>query len=448
MIKSKSIDMTQGSTLKHLLSFTLPLFIGCLFQQFYNVTDSLIVGRFVSADALAATGSCSSLNFLFYSLAMGLANGVGIIVSQYFGAGNDVGIRTTIGNALYVLSGAALLATIICVNAARPILVIMHTPELILDEATIYLSTTSLGILFIALYNLVAAVLRALGDSKTPLIFLIVSAFLNVIMDLLFVLVFKLGVFGVAAATISAQFLSAVISLIYAFRRVEYFKLNKEVIKPHKNIIFHIFKLGIPMALQSSMISVSLIILQGVVNTFGTTVMAAYTITARMDNLVSQLYSALSMALTTYSGQNKGAHKNDRIKKGLICGLLIVYAYNLIASPVCFFFSKQIAGLFVTDPGVIECAAKAMKITAFQYFALATIYVPRAVLNGCGDAFFAFINGLTEVVCRIVFANLFTSIVFIGVWGIWWAAGLTWIVTGFVNLMRYVSGRWKKVKIE
>ena len=447
MSKTRSVDMTVGSPIKHLISFTVPLFFGYMFQQVYNMTDSIIVGRFVSDKALAATGACGSLNFLFVSLAMGLANGVGIIVSQYFGAGKHEEIKKTISNAFYVLFGAALLATTVCVFVARPLLKFLSTPDSILNDAALYLATTSLGILFIALYNMVAAILRALGDSRTPLVFLIISAFLNVFMDLFFVLFLNLGVFGVAFATVVSQLLSVIISLTYAFKKVEYFKIDKSKMKPDRRIIGHIFRLGIPMALQSSMISISLIILQKVVNTFGTTVMSAYTITSRIDNLISQLYASLSMALTTYAGQNKGAGKNDRISLGLRSGFLIVFIYNLIVIPICFFLSPQISSAFVTSKEVISFSSTAMKITAVNYFFLAAIYVPRGLLNGCGDAAFSMINGITEVICRIVFANLFTRLAFLGVYGIWWAAGATWAVTSVVCLIRYLSGHWKKLGI-
>lgn len=448
MKNNRSVDMTVGSPIKHLISFAIPLFLGYMFQQLYNMTDSVIVGRFVSDKALAATGACGSLNFLFVSLSMGLANGVGIIVAQYFGAAKHEEIKKTIANAFYVLFTSAILATTICVIVAKPLLRLLSTPESVLDDAALYLATTSMGILFIALYNMVAAILRALGDSKTPLIFLIISASLNVIMDVVFVLGLKLGVFGVAFATCVAQFVSAAISLIYAFKKVSYFAIQKDKMKADKYIIGHILRLGIPMALQSSMISISLIILQKVVNTFGTTVMSAYTITGRIDNLISQLYSSVAMALTTFAGQNKGAGKNERIGQGLKAGFLIVFVYNLIVVPICFFFSPQISSLFVLNEEVIGFSSVAMKITAINYFFLAGIYVPRGVLNGCGDAAFSMINGLSEVICRIVFSHLFTAIAFIGVYGIWWAAGGTWFVVSIVCLIRYLSGHWKKLGIK
>ncbi len=443
MAKARSIDMTTGSPVKHLLTFAAPLFLGNIFQQFYNMVDSLVVGKFVGADSLAAIGTCSSLHFLFVSLSMGLANGVGIIVAQYFGAGDNKGIKKTIANAYYLIVSAALIATLIGLVFARPILSLMSTPENIMPEAVLYLRTTVCGIIFIALYNSVAAVLRALGDSKTPLYFLIMSSFLNVGLDLLFVLVLHMGVRGAATATIIAQATSAFVSLTYAIKKVPYYKLEKSEMAPHKDIIFNAFRLGIPMAFQSSLIAISLIVLQGVVNSFGSTVMAAYTISSKVDLIISQLYNAISFSLVTYCGQNYGAGNLKRIKEGYKYGMIIVALYNLILVPVICILSKQISGFFVTDPDVIELGTTALRITGIMYFALGFIYVPRGVLNGCGDAGFSMINGISEVACRIVFSNALTAIAFINVWGIWWAAGLTWFTVAIICNLRYFFGKWK-----
>ena len=443
--KKNTVDMTTGSATKHLLLFALPLFIGNLFQQFYNMVDSVIVGKFINADALAATGSCGSLSFLFFSLSAGLAIGIGIIVAQYFGAGDERKIRETIASSFYVLVISALVVTAIGFMLARPILKLLNTPEgPILENAVVYLRTTVCGILFIALYNGVSSVLRALGDSKTPLVFLIISSFLNVGMDLLLVIKFDMGVFGVALATVIAQAISAFISLIYAFVKVPYFRLSKEELKPNRHIIMHSFRLGIPLAIQSSMIAISLIVLQGVVNTFGHTAMSAFTITSKIDIVVSMFYNAISSALTTFCGQNFGAKKYDRVKGGYKRGVLFMIIYNIVIIPTVFFLSRQIVGFFVNEPEVIELGIKAVHITCFMYLALALIYVPRGTLNGVGDASFSLINGITEVVCRVAFSFGLTMIPVIGQMGIWYATGLTWLFTAIICNIRYFSGVWYK----
>lgn len=444
--KSNITDMTVGSPLKHIVMFSIPLLIGNMFQQLYNTIDSLVVGKYVSAEALAATGSCGSLNFLFFSLSSGLAIGIGIIIAQYYGAKDDDGVRRTIANSFYILAMASIAATMLGITLAKPLLTLMSTPEEIMDMAALYLRTTCSGIIFIALYNGVASVLRALGDSKTPLYFLILSSFLNIGFDLLFVLQFNMGVFGVGFATVIAQFISAAISLTYAFIKVPYFKLSPQELKPQKHIIIRSFKLGVPMALQSSMIAISMIVIQSFVNSFGTIVMAAYTISCKVDLIASQLYNAMSTSLVTYSGQNIGANNIERVKKGYIRGMSIVTIYNCIVVPIIYIFSKPITAFFVNDSAVISFGAEAMRITVLFYFALGIIYVPRGILNGCGDARFSLINGITEVICRIVYVLAFTKLAGIGMWGIWWATGVTWVTVAIVCNSRYYKGKWKYIK--
>lgn len=446
-VHSNETDMTEGNTLKHILLFALPVFIGFMFQQLYNTIDSLVVGNYVGSDALAAIGTCGSINFLFFSLSSGLSVGIGIIVSHYFGAKDEVGIRQTISNSFYVLAIASVCATILGLCIAHPLLALMDTPAEIIDASTLYLKTTCCGIIFIAMYNGIANILRALGDSKTPLYFLILSSFINIGLDLLFVLQFNMGVFGVGLATVISQAISAIVSLIFAFCKIPYFKFNKEELKPNKEIIVRSFKLGVPMALQSSMIAISMMVLQGVVNSFGATVMAVNTISAKVDLIISQFYGAISQALVTYSGQNIGAKKIDRVKKGYSRGLILITVYNLIIVPIIFIFSRQIVDVFVTEPAVIEYGQYALRITAVMYFALGAIYVPRGILNGCGDARFSLINGITEVLCRIVYANCLTRIPSLGVWGIWCASGLTWITVAIVCSSRYFQGKWKTMAI-
>ncbi len=442
MNTKKTTDMTNGSPMRHILKFAWPLIIGNLFQQFYNMVDSIVVGKFVGANELAAVGTCGSMNFLFFSLSSGLAVGIGVIVSQYFGARDEENVRVTIANAIYVLISAALLVSLIGILFSPWILRLLSTPEGIIGNSIIYARTTSAGIIAIALYNGVASILRALGDSKTPLYFLILSSIVNVVLDLTFVLVMGWGVFGVAFATIISQAVSAVSCIIYAYKKIPYFHFNKEQLRPQKSIIVRSFKLGIPIALQNSMIAISCMALQGVVNTFEETVMAAYTITGRIEQIVQQPYSSLGMALTTYSGQNMGAGKTERVKKGFYQATLIVLIFSLLMLPIAYLFGKPIVGLFVNEQPVIDIGVKALRITSLCYFALGMIYVPRAVLNGCGDTGFAMINGFTEVACRIVFSQILTRIAFLGFWGIWITTGLTWATTATVCVIRYFRGKW------
>lgn len=448
-MKSNNItDMTSGSPTKHILLFAIPLLIGNVFQQLYNMVDSIVVGNFVGSSALAAVGTCGSMNFFCFSLSSGLAVGIGIIVAQYFGAKNDKMVRSTISNAIFVLSIASVIVSImgflLCPYALR----LLQCPESILPQSIIYMRITCCGIIFVALYNGVASILRALGDSKSPLYFLILSSVINLGLDLLFVIAFNLGVFGVALATIISQAVSAITSSIYAYKKIHYFHLSKREFKPNKQIIVNSLKIGTPIAMQSCLISISMMVLQGVVNTFGETVMAAYTIVMRVEQLVQQPYGSISAAITNYSGQNIGAGQINRVKQGFHRGTVMVLIFSLLMLPTFWFFGKNIIGFFVNNEvDVINIGARGLQITSICYFMLGMIYIPRAVLNGCGDSGFAMINGIAEVAGRIGLSPILTKIPFLGFWGIWVTTGATWTLTAIICVIRYKTGIWKKKAI-
>lgn len=439
--------MTVGSPSKHLLSFSLPLLFGNLFQQLYNMVDSVVVGRFVGANALAAVGACSSIGFLFFSLSSGLALGIGIIVSQYFGAGEEKNVRTTIANSIYVLSSAIIVVSTIAIVFAPAILRILRTPDEIIKDSIIYLRITGGGMIFITLYNGISAILRALGDSKTPLYFLVISSIINIILDLLFVVRFGWGVAGVAVATVIAQALSAILCLIYSVKRINYFRLSKKELEPNYHFIGLAFKLGTPIAMQHSLIAISCVILQSVVNSFGALAVAAFTITNRIEMIVQQPYSSLGMAVSTFSGQNIGAHKLERVKKGFSRGAIIAFVFSACMLPVMYIFGYSICSIFVDDKNVIDMGMRALRITSWFYFPLGMIYVPRGLLNGAGDTAFSMINGITEVICRVSLSFILTQIAFIGVWGVWITNGATWAITAIICVIRYFSGVWKTKSI-
>lgn len=443
--RNNTMDMTSGSPLKHIIRFAIPLLIGNLFQQLYNMVDTVVVGQFVNAEAMGAIGACGSMCFLFFSLTAGLATGIGIIVSQYYGAGDEKNIKSTITNAVYVLVSAAIVVSAISLLFAPSLLRLLQTPDNMIENSIIYMRISCCGIIGIALYNGIASILRALGDSKTPLYFLILSSIINVTLDLLFVCVFHMGVAGVALATIIAQLTSAITCIVYAFKKVPYFRFKLYDFKPQFNIIWKSFKLGIPVALQNSMIAVSCMALQGVVNTFGSTVVSAYTIIGRIEQLVQQPYGSLGIALTTFAGQNMGAGKLDRVKSGYRKSVLLVLIFSLMLLPVAYLFGEQIIRIFIKaeEVEVINLAVKALRINSIGYFALGMIYVPRAALNGCGDTGFAMINGFTEVACRVAYSQILTKIPFLGQYGIWVTTLLTWVTTALVCVARYKGGKWR-----
>ncbi|MEZ3493486.1 MAG: MATE family efflux transporter [Lachnospiraceae bacterium] len=443
MEKKAVYSMTEGSPAKLLLRFTIPMLIGNLFQQFYNMVDSIVVGRFVGSNALAAVGATGSLNFLFFAMSFGIAAGVGVVVSQYFGAERMDMVEKSIINGMYLLAAVSALMGVVGIASARWVLAALDTPEIILEDAVIYMRVSCAGILAIAAYNGVASVLRALGDSKTPLYFMVVACFINIGLDLLFVIGFEWSVFGVALATVIAQMAAAIGAFAYALYKIPYFHIKKENRPIRRDIISRCFTLGLPIALQNALIAFSCIFLQKVVNGFGESVVAANTALGRIEQLVQQPYNSLGAAITTYTGQNIGAGKIDRVKQGYKAAFWSVVVFSIIMFVPCQLFGEQIVGVFVTEPEVVAIGAKGLSITSFFYFFLGMIYVARSVLNGAGDAAFAMINGLMEVAGRVGFAVPLTKIPLIGVWGIFFTTGFTWALTGIVSMVRYHKGKWE-----
>ena len=440
-------DMTKGSPFKLLLSFSIPLLIGSLFQQFYTMADSIIVGKFVGADALASIGACSSVIYLLFSLFLGLSAGIGIVISQYFGAGDGSTVRKGIACSVYILLAASILLTLIGLTLARPILTFLGTPEEIMQDAAVYFQITSGGIVAVAFYNGIASIHRALGDSRTPLIFLALAALLNVGLDLLFVTVFHMGVAGAALASAIAQFSSACACLVFSLKTNPYFHIKKEEFRPDTGLIRRMMHIGLPLALQNAMIAFSCVMLQSVINSFGTMIMAVFTATNRIENLVNQIYIAANTALSNYTAQNLGAGNTDRVRAGTRCCIQITVGFSLLMVLVMYLCGHMFMGWFVTDRQVIETGAQALKLISLFFVFWGLLYVFRGILNGAGNAGFALVSGILEVVGRMGCAFLLTSIPFIGQWGIWLAEGLTWILVSAAGAICYFRGKWTQKKL-
>lgn len=440
-------DMTKGSPFKLLLSFSIPLLIGSLFQQFYTMADSIIVGKFVGADALASIGACSSVIYLLFSLFLGLSAGIGIVISQYFGAGDGSTVRKGIACSVYILLAASILLTLIGLTLARPILTFLGTPEEIMQDAAAYFQITRGGIVAVAFYNGISSILRALGDSRTPLIFLALAALLNVGLDLLFVTVFHMGVAGAALATAIAQFSSACACLVFSLKTNPYFHIKREEFRPDTGLIRRMMHIGLPLALQNAMIAFSCVMLQSVINSFGTMIMAVFTATNRIENLVNQIYIAANTALSNYTAQNLGAGNTDRVRAGTRCCIQITVGFSLLMVLVMYLCGHMFMGWFVTDRQVIETGAQALKLISLFFVFWGLLYVFRGILNGAGNAGFALVSGILEVVGRMGCAFLLTSIPFIGQWGIWLAEGLTWILVSAAGAICYFRGKWTQKKL-
>lgn len=445
MAKNYTYDMTRGNPTKLLLQFALPMLVGNLFQQFYNMVDAMIVGKYVGPGALAAVGATGSINYLFFSLSFGLAAGIGIIVSQFFGAQDEEKVKKTIATSIYVMTISALVMGLIGVLAARPIMGLLDTPADIMNEAVLYMQVTCAGLIAVAGYNGISSILRALGDSMTPLLFLGVASIINIGLDLLFVITFGMGVLGVALATIIAQAVAAIGCVWFALKKVPFFHMPlKDYLRPDPVIVKKCLYLGIPVALQNAMISVSCIVLQKVVNGFGTTIVAAFTAETRFEQLVHQPFNSLGAAIATFTGQNIGAGKNERVRQGFWAGTCISVIFSVAMLPVAWYFGEDIMRFFTNDANVIMEGAKGIRITSLFYVALGMIYVTRNVLNGAGDVNFAMFSGGIEVVGRAGFARPLTMIPAIGMMSIWYTTGLTWFITALVSCVRYGQGKWRQ----
>ena len=437
-----TMNMTEGSPLALLSIFSLPLLIGNLFQQAYNLADSMIVGQMLGANALAAVGATGPISFLFFSIFNGISGGCGIVTAQFFGAREDEQVCKAIVNSAYIMLAFSLLTGTIAFLMVPTVLSWMGTPPEVLPDAITYMRMTSASVPLIAIYNYASSMQRALGDSRTPLYFLIFACLLNVSLDLLFVGTFGMGVFGAALATMLAQLLAGSGSLIYAFRRNPYFHPNKSARSFDWPIAKQVIRLGLPLALQWSLIAISTTALQSVVNTFGTTAMAAYTATNRLEQLVQQPFGSMSMALSTYTGQNMGAGKTQRIRTGFRDSLLAMIAVAVLMTGIIQLYGESLVGLFVHEKDVIDMGGRALRITSFFYVFLGIIYVSRGVLNGVGDVVFSFINGIVEIAGRVGLPLLLLGLTAVGVWSIWITAGVTWLLAGFSCILRYLA--WKK----
>lgn len=446
-MKSSTINMTEGSSIKLILLFSIPMLIGNIFQQFYNLVDSVIVGQLIGSQALAAIGATSSITFFFFALCNGFGNGGGIITSQFFGEGNKEKVKNCIANTAYLMIAVPFIIGTIAFFTAGPLLKVLNTPDDILDDAKLYMRIMCIGLILTSAYNFVSSMLRALGDSKTPLYFLIFSTILNGILDSVFVYFFKMGIFGAGVATLISQIISAGLCLFFAIRTNEYFKLSKQDLKVNYQLLWRCTKLGVPLSLQFSLIAISCMALQRVVNGFGAVAVAAFTATSRIEQVIHQPYQTLSAALATFCGQNYGAKKYRRMIKGYHRCMVLMAGFTIVMVPVIQIFGAAITSLFVKDADVIEMGAQAMKITSYFYIFLGLIYIVRGILNGVGDAFFALLNGIVEVIGRFTVPIMLTSIATIGLWGIWWSVGIVWFLSGFTAWLRYLWVKKNKINI-
>ena len=395
-------SLTEGNSLKQILYFAFPLLLGNLFQQLYNLADSVIVGKTLGIDALASVGASSSLNFLILGFCMGLCGGFAIPVAQTFGAKEYSLMRRYVVNASVLAAGISIAIAVVTALFCRQILILIRTPENILDGAYLYLVIIFIGIPFTVLYNLAAGILRSLGDSKSPFLFLVISTVINVIGDLVCILVFGMGVEGAAISTIVAQAISGICCVIYMKKRFAILKLERQEEKLSSHRMKILLGMGVPMGLQFSITAIGSVILQSAVNTLGSTVVAAFTAGMKVKQFTMAPFDAIGNTSATFCGQNLGAHRLDRIRKGMRQMLGIAFAYGIVASLALIFLGEPMIRIFV-DAGeteVIGYAVQYLRCMGYFFWLLAFLNTTRSAVQGLGHSGSAMLAGLLEMVAR------------------------------------------------
>ena len=446
-MKEKVVDMTHGSIMPKMIRFACPVLLGVLFQRVYNFVDVYIVGKYLGDEALAAVSIAGTAMFLVMAIMTGLATGVSVVISQYYGAGRNDKVTETFATSIYVVAIATVIITIVGVIGARPLLEILQTSEELIDEAWIYLIVIFAGSFGTMLYNWISAVLRSLGNSVVPLVFLIISSMLNVILDIAFVVWIPMGVAGAAIATVLAQVISGGLCLVYAWRIMPFLRLTREKIKMDSETAKLILTYGIPTGLQMSIISISDMTLQAVVNTYGTALVVAYGVCLKVEGVGWLLADAIGTSLGTFVGQNIGAGKLDRVKSGVKCAYLMNIVCYGIFCPVIFIFAETIMRAFTDAPLSIQYGMEYMHIFSGFFFVGGFMCVYHNVLRASGDVKVTVLMGVSEVITRIGFSFLFNE--WFGYYGLWWVSPITWVCATMVGAVRYYSGAWQdKAKIQ
>lgn len=437
-------DMTTGNPTKTIFYFAMPMLIGNLFQQFYVMVDAMIVGKFVGVNALAAVGATNALNFFFLSLVIGLMSGVSVVVAQYFGFQDFQRLKRVLATASIMIVSVSFVLTIVGILLAKPLLLLLGTPTEILDDSVLFVTTLFIGILPMGLYNGVSAILRAFGNSITPLYFLIISSLLNIALSFLFVVGFGMGVAGAAWATVFSQLVSAILCIIYSYRKIPYMRLKKKDIHFDSAIFKEIFRIAFPSALQGSFISIGNMAIQGLINSFGATVVAAYTAASRIDSLTYQPGIAFGSASSMFAGQNMGAGKIDRVKQGFWSGIKVVTVVSLALTVLVQLFAHQFLTLFLDSSATeaLSIGTGYLKIVSLFYVVVGILFVVRETLRGTGDAIIPLWMGIFELVARLAIGFILAQ--FLGYMGLWWATPAAWVSATMLGLWRYKSGKWMR----
>lgn len=405
-MKSAQNDMTVGNPMKIILGFTLPIFIGNVFQQFYNMADAVIVGKFVGNKALAAVGSTGTIMFLIYGFVVGMTAGFTVLTAQKFGAGDMKGMRKTVAGAGILSFVVGALLTILFMAFMKPLLILMNTPSDIFADAYSYIMIVSGGILAQMLYNLLSSILRALGNSKLPLVFLIISALLNIVLDLAFIVGFGMGAKGAAVATVIAQGVSGILCLFYIIAKIPILHLKREDLYVGSTIYKNQLRIGVPMALQYSITAIGTMMVQSSLNILGSTLVTAYTAAGKIEQVVTQAYVAMGTTMATYAAQNMGAGSVKRIREGFKACTVIGVVYSFVAAGFIMTVGKYMTYLFVSEDVdiIMNSVDIYLKCIGIFFIPLAVVNIYRNGIQGLGYGLLPMMAGVAELIGRGVVA--------------------------------------------
>jgi len=438
---AKVRDMTKGNPAGHIIAFAVPMLFGNMFQQLYSLVDASVVGKVCGVEALAAVGSAGWLDWLVLGFVIGLTQGFSILISQRFGAGDMRGMRRAVAMSGYIAVVSMVVLTTVSVLLCGKVLHWMNTPAESYDLAHSYVKVVFLGIPVTMCYNLFAGMLRALGDSRTPLIAMVIAALTNIVLDLLFVAKFEMGVQGAALATVTGQFFSAIFCFA-AVLRVSAFRLTRDDWKPDTHTLARLVKLGLPIAGQNAIVSVGGVIMQGIINGFGVIIMAGISAASKLSGLFEMAGLSISSAMHTFTGQNLGAGRYDRIRDGVKKAVIISVSIAILCGIIGIIFGRPLLSMFVdmtaaTAPQVIDAAYEFFTIICIMLFSLYSLFVFRTTLQGMGDAVFPVLSSLLQVFMRTVVAYVLSRI--LAETGVYIGDTLAWVSAGAFLMIVYMK---------
>ena len=445
-MKIKGKDLTEGSPGKGLLIFALPMILGNLFQQFYNMVDTIIVGKYVGEDALAAVGASYALTTVFVMIAIGGGTGASVIISQYLGARENGKMKTAVSTAVITSLGTSIVLGLIGILVNRQILLALSTPDNIMEDAALYLKIYFTGLPFLFMYNILAAIFNSLGDSRTSLYFLIFSSVLNIFLDLFAVRILHMGVAGVAAATVTAQGIAAILSFIVLVRRLKGYDGEREFFD--LSILGNMVKVAIPSIIQQSIVSVGMLLVQSVVNGFGSSVLAGYTAGMRLESICIVPMISMGNAVSTFTAQNIGAGKTERVRQGYKASYYIVGVFAVIICAVLLLFKNPLIRMFLEEGAggeAFDTGVSYLSFIAYFFVFIGLKASTDGVLRGAGDVVVFTAANLINLAIRVSFA--FGMAPVIGVQAVWFAVPIGWTVNYVISGFRYLTGRWSRKKL-